>query len=237
MRKINVAVVEDDARLRKTVERVIVNADSCRLAGMFANAADAIREIPKLAPDVILMDVNLPDRSGVECVATLAPLLPATQILMLTVYQDPETTFQAITAGAHGYLVKPVMPKRLVEAIHEVREGGVPMSRAIARKVIEAFRVMHEGRAHNQPHVPSPAASASDGAAEASEPLMKVSEAVLAPREKQVLELLVEGYSYKETAARLGISIGTVGTYVNRIYEKLHVSCRREMVAWSKGGG
>ena len=157
MRKINVVVVEDDARLRKTVERVIVNADGCRLAGMFANATDAIREIPKLAPDVILMDVNLPDRSGVECVATLAPLLPNTQILMLTVYQDPETTFQAITAGAHGYLVKPVMPKRLVEAIHEVRDGGVPMSRAIARKVIEAFRSMHEERAHTPPPAARPA--------------------------------------------------------------------------------
>lgn len=219
MRKINVALVEDDARLRKAVERGLAGADTCRLVGMFATAADAIRDIPALAPDVILMDVNLPDRSGVECVAELAPQLPGTQILMLTVYQDPDTAFQAIAAGAHGYLVKPVMPKRLVEAIHEVREGGVPMSRAIARQVIEAFRTLQESQAAAAtPSEKSPAAT--------NDPLT--------PRERQVLELLVEGYSYKETAAQLGISIGTVGTYVERIYEKLHVSCRREMVAWSK---
>ncbi len=222
MRKINVALVEDDARLRKAVERGLAGADTCRLVGMFATAADAIREIPALAPDVILMDVNLPDRSGVECVAELAPQLPGTQILMLTVYQDPDTAFQAIAAGAHGYLIKPVMPKRLVEAIREVREGGVPMSRAIARQVIEAFRTMHE-----RPATAAAAAEPSHADAAPADPLT--------PRERQVLELLVEGYSYKETAAQLGISIGTVGTYVERIYEKLHVSCRREMVAWSKG--
>lgn len=222
MRKINVALVEDDARLRKAVERGLAGADTCRLVGMFATAADAIRDIPALAPDVILMDVNLPDRSGVECVAELAPQLPGTQILMLTVYQDPDTAFQAIAAGAHGYLIKPVMPKRLVEAIREVREGGVPMSRAIARQVIEAFRTMRE-----RPATAAMAAEPNNADAQAADPLT--------PRERQVLELLVEGYSYKETAAQLGISIGTVGTYVERIYEKLHVSCRREMVAWSKG--
>jgi DNA-binding NarL/FixJ family response regulator len=222
MRKINVALVEDDARLRKAVERGLANADSCRLVGMFATAADALRGIPPLAPDVILMDVNLPDRSGVECVAELAPQLPGTQILMLTVYQDPDTAFKAIAAGAHGYLVKPVMPKRLVEAIREVRDGGVPMSRAIARQVIEAFRVMRDGPSNTA----TPAAAADHPDAKPADPLT--------PRERQVLELLVEGYSYKETALQLGISIGTVGTYVERIYEKLHVSCRREMVAWSK---
>lgn len=220
MRKINVALVEDDARLRKAVERGLAGADTCRLVGMFATAAEAIRDIPALAPDVILMDVNLPDRSGVECVAELAPQLPNTQILMLTVYQDPDTAFQAIAAGAHGYLVKPVMPKRLVEAIREVREGGVPMSRAIARQVIEAFRTLQERGAAAATPAGKPAATTDDP---------------LTPRERQVLELLVEGYSYKETASQLGISIGTVGTYVERIYEKLHVSCRREMVAWSKG--
>ena len=219
MRKINVALVEDDARLRKAVERGLAGADTCRLVGMFATAADAIRDIPALAPDVILMDVNLPDRSGVDCVAELAPQLPGTQILMLTVYQDPDTAFQAIAAGAHGYLVKPVMPKRLVEAILEVREGGVPMSRASARQVIEAFRTLQETQAAAATPSEKPPAATNDP---------------LTPRERQVLELLVEGYSYKETAAQLGISIGTVGTYVERIYEKLHVSCRREMVAWSK---
>jgi DNA-binding NarL/FixJ family response regulator len=227
MRKISVALVEDDARLRKAVERGLANADTCRLVGMYATAAEAILHIPSLAPDVILMDVNLPDKSGVECVAELAPQLPGTQILMLTVYQDPDTAFQAIAAGAHGYLVKPVMPKRLVEAIREVRDGGVPMSRAIARQVIEAFRELQEARvpeAHRSGAASRPVAVETSPAGDP-----------LTPRERQVLELLVEGYSYKETASQLGISIGTVGTYVERIYEKLHVSCRREMVAWSKG--
>jgi DNA-binding NarL/FixJ family response regulator len=227
MRKISVVLVEDDARLRKAVERGLANADACRLVGMYATAMEAILHIPPLAPDVILMDVNLPDKSGVECVAELAPQLPGTQILMLTVYQDPDTAFQAIAAGAHGYLVKPVMPKRLVEAIREVRDGGVPMSRAIARQVIEAFRVLQETRATEKTR----SAAASRPAALATVPACDP----LTPRERQVLELLVEGYSYKETAGQLGISIGTVGTYVERIYEKLHVSCRREMVAWSKG--
>jgi DNA-binding NarL/FixJ family response regulator len=222
MRKINVVLVEDDARLRRAVERGLAGADSCRLVGMFATAAEAVRGIPALAPDVILMDVNLPDRSGVECVAELAPRLPGTQILMLTVYQDPETAFQAIVAGAHGYLVKPVMPRRLIEAIREVREGGVPMSRAIARQVIEAFRTSQE-----RPGMGVVSSTSKPEDAKPADPLT--------PRERQVLELLVEGYSYKETASQLGISIGTVGTYVERIYEKLHVSCRREMVAWSKG--
>jgi DNA-binding NarL/FixJ family response regulator len=224
MRKINVVLVEDDARLRRAVERGLSGADSCRIVGMFATAAEAVRSIPALAPDVILMDVNLPDRSGVECVAELAPQLPGTQILMLTVYQDPETAFQAIAAGAHGYLVKPVMPRRLIEAIREVREGGVPMSRAIARQVIEAFRTSQERPTGGAGVVSS-----------GSKPEEAKPDDPLTPRERQVLELLVEGYSYKETAAQLGISIGTVGTYVERIYEKLHVSCRREMVAWSKG--
>jgi DNA-binding NarL/FixJ family response regulator len=96
--------------------------------------------VPALAPDVVIMDVNLLDTTGVECVKTLAPKLPGTQILMVTVYQDPDTTFQALAAGAHGYLVKPVLPERLLEAIREIRAGGVPMSRTIARKVIETFR-------------------------------------------------------------------------------------------------
>jgi DNA-binding NarL/FixJ family response regulator len=223
MRKTRVAIVEDDERLRKAFERAISQADDCQLVGMFATGRDAIRELPPLAPDVILMDVNLPDTSGVECVATIAPQLPDSQILMVTVYQDPETTFRAITAGAHGYLVKPVMPKRLIESIREIRAGGVPMTRTIARKVIQAFRSLSDTAA--------PAATASG-----TPPAAKPAEAMLTPREQQVIELLVQGYSYKEAATQLGISVGTVGTYVNRIYEKLHLTSRREIVAWSRAG-
>lgn len=226
MRKTRVAIVEDDPRLRRAFDRAIEQSGDCELVGTFANGADAIREIPSLTPDVIIMDINLPDTTGVECIAALSPQLPDTQILIVTVYQDPDTTFRAITAGAHGYLVKPVMPKKLIEAIREVRAGGVPMTRAIARKVIQAFRSL------------SPAAQAPPHTTDGGEPSSpaRVTDAALTPREQQVIELLVKGFSYKEAASQLGISTGTVGTYVNRIYEKLHVTTRREIVAWSKGG-
>jgi DNA-binding NarL/FixJ family response regulator len=219
MRSISVAIVEDDQRLRTTLEQVLGEAEGCRLVGAFATVADAVQGIPWLAPDVILMDINLPDGTGVDCVAALAPQLPQTQILMLTAYQDPDTTFRAITAGARGYLVKPVKAARLVEAIREIREGGVPMSRTIARKVIEAFSRMNAGSRAAAPA--QPASTAEDDVS-------------LTPREQQVLELLVAGCSYKEAASQLGISTSTVGVYVARIYEKLHVSSRREIVAWSK---
>jgi DNA-binding NarL/FixJ family response regulator len=220
MGSISVAIVEDDQRLQKTLEQILGEAEGCRFVGAFASVVDALREIPSLAPDVILMDINLPDGTGVECVAALAPQLPQTQILMLTAYQDPGTTFRAITAGARGYLVKPVKAARLIEAIREIREGGVPMSRSIARKVIEAFSRMNVGGGMTAP-LPTPD--------------LPEDQASLTPREQQVLELLVDGCSYKEAATQLGISTSTVGVYVARIYEKLHISSRREIVAWSKG--
>lgn len=210
---IRVAVVEDDPRLRRTCADVLASDAGFECAGTFRTGAEAIAGIPPLEPDVVLMDVNLPDTTGVECVRELAPQLPATQILMVTVYQDPDTTFQALAAGAHGYLVKPVLPERLLEAIREVRAGGVPMSRTIARKVIERFRGEE----------PSPTAT--------DRPAAMPHDDDLAPRERQVLEFLVQGLSYKEIASELGISSSTVGTYVQRIYEKLHVSSRREIMA------
>ena len=219
---IRVAVVEDDARLRQTFVDVLESSAEFRCVGAFATGAEAVDGIPKLVPDVVIMDVNLPDTTGVECVKTLAPKLPGTQILMVTVYQDPDTTFQALAAGAHGYLVKPVLPERLLEAIREIRAGGVPMSRTIARKVIETFRSREAAEAAGTSAARSSAASLDDES--------------LTPREQQVLELLVEGFSYKEISQRLGISTSTVGTYVQRIYEKLHVSSRREIMARRRPG-
>jgi DNA-binding NarL/FixJ family response regulator len=214
---IHVAAVEDDARLRRTLAEVIASAADCRCVGLFPNGRSAIAALPTLKPDVLLMDINLPDLSGVECVAQLSPQLPQTQILMLTVYQDTDTIFRALSAGAHGYLVKPVMPDRLLEAIREIRAGGVPMSRTIARQVIDFFR---------RPLSAEPSGST-------------VEEARLGAREHQVLEYLVAGLSYKEVASELGIKTPTVGTYVRRIYEKLHVRSRRGLIALYKspGGG
>lgn len=223
--RIRVAVVEDDSRLRRTFTDILDSATDCECVGVFATGAQAVERIPPLVPDVIVMDVNLPDSSGVECVAALAPQLPDTQILMVTVYQDPETTFDALAAGAHGYLVKPVMKEQLLAAIREVRGGGVPMSPVIARKVIQTFR-------RRSPEPASPTASGRRGmaAAAAMTPPPDGDADTLAPREQQVLELLVKGYSYKDVSKELGISTSTVGTYVQRIYEKLHVSSRREIM-------
>jgi DNA-binding NarL/FixJ family response regulator len=214
---IRVAIVEDDTRLRRAFIDVLQSAPDCACVGAFATGTEAVREIPSLEPDVVIMDVNLPDSTGVEHIAALSEKLPRSQILIVTVYQDPETTFQALAAGAHGYLVKPVMPDRLLEAIREVREGGVPMTRTIARKVIQAFRDQATSLRPARPELP---------------PGFDVS---LAPREQQVLELLCEGCYYKEIAKKLGISISTVGTYVNRIYEKLHCTNRWEVVARARG--
>jgi DNA-binding NarL/FixJ family response regulator len=222
---IRVAVVEDDSRLRRTFTDILESADDCECVGVFATGEQAVARIPPLAPDVIIMDVNLPDSTGVECVAVLAPQLPDTQILMVTVYQDPETTYEALAAGAHGYLVKPVMKEQLLAAIREVRGGGVPMSPTIARKVIQTFRHRGPAAAAGQP---------ARGRDEKPAGFMSAEAESLAPREQQVLELLVKGYSYKDVSKELGISTSTVGTYVQRIYEKLHVSSRREMMARSR---
>jgi DNA-binding NarL/FixJ family response regulator len=212
---IKVAIVEDDARIRKVVTEVLASARDCQCIGAFADGTTAVAKLPSLAPDVILMDINLPDIGGVECVARISQQLPGTEILMLTVYQDPETIFQALAAGAHGYLVKPVMPKKLLEAIREIRAGGVPMSPGIAREVVDFFR--------REPAAPTSSVAVED--------------ARLGPREQQVLKFLVDGLSYKEIAGELGITSNTVGTYVRRIYEKLHVRSRREIVSYYRGAG
>jgi len=208
MNPIRVAIVEDDVRLRRMVEEVLTSAADCKCVGVFSNGASALEGLPRLRPDVIVMDINLPDLNGVDCVEQVAPMLPDTQIVMLTVYQDTDTIFRALSVGAHGYLVKPVMPMKLLEAIREIREGGVPMSRTIARKVVETFR--------GPPATPAAAAVGDDTG--------------LSGRERQVLEMLVGGYSYKEIADQLGVKLGTVSTYVQRIYEKLHVHTRREII-------
>jgi DNA-binding NarL/FixJ family response regulator len=230
MHVIRVAVVEDDARLRRAFVDTLEIASDCRCVGAFATGQEAIHGIPPLDPDVVIMDVNLPDSTGMEYIQALSAELPRSQILIVTVYQDPETTFQALAAGAHGYLVKPVMPDRLLEAIREVREGGVPMTRTIARKVIQAFRDRESPGGGEKPPGRLPV-KASAGPTHGGH-----EDATLAPREQQVLELLVEGLFYKEIAKKLGISISTVGTYVKRIYEKLHCTNRWEVVARSRQG-
>jgi DNA-binding NarL/FixJ family response regulator len=206
---ITVAIVEDDARIRQMLTEVLASAKDCQCVGAYPNGATAIAKLPELAPDVILMDINLPDINGVDCVSQLAPQLPDTQIIMLTIYQNPEMIFQALAAGAHGYLVKPVLPAKLLEAIREIHAGGAPMSPNIAREVIVFF----------QREPPSPKSNAT------------IEEAGLGPREQQVLKFLMDGLTYKEIAGELDIGMWTVATYVRRIYEKLHVRSRRGIIA------
>jgi DNA-binding NarL/FixJ family response regulator len=201
---ITVSIVEDNDQLRGTLARVIERAEGFQCLGQHASAEAALAALPKESPQVVLMDINLPGMNGVECVRRLKPLLPAAQVVMLTVYEDTENIFNALAAGASGYLLKRTPRAELLEAIREVQRGGSPMTAHIARKVVQSFQ--------RAPAAPLSAES-------------------LSAREQEVLDLLSQGFLYKEIADKLGISYETVHTYVRRIYEKLQVRTRTEAVA------
>jgi DNA-binding NarL/FixJ family response regulator len=208
--EIAVSLVEDDALVRGALARLIGRSDGFRCASQHASAEEALAELPTVRPDVVLMDINLPGMSGVECVVKLKECLPATQVVMLTVYEDTDVIFSALMAGATGYLLKQTPPDDLLAGIRDVHSGGSPMSSHIARKVVKLF---HSG--------PAPAQNPD----------------ALSPRERAVLDLLTKGYHYKEISATLNISYHTVNTYIRRIYEKLHVHTRTEAVAKHLGEG
>jgi RNA polymerase sigma factor (sigma-70 family) len=204
---ISISIVEDNDKLRGTLAKVIGRAEGFRFASDYGSAEDALAGLPKVKPDVVLMDINLPGMNGVECVRQLKTLLPGTQVMMLTVYEDTENIFNALAAGASGYMLKRTPAKELIEAIHEVKRGGSPMTTHIARKVVQSFQK-------------------STGQQRAADELSELSE-----REQQVLDLLAQGLIYKEIADKLSISYETVHTYIRRIYEKLQVRTRTEAVA------
>jgi DNA-binding NarL/FixJ family response regulator len=199
---IRIAVVEDHDDTRENLQRLFNQEPGLQLLCACASAHEAMERIPPCQPDVVLMDIHLPEISGIECVARLKQRLPALHVLMWTVYEDDELILSALKAGASGYLLKRTPPARLVEAVAEVRNGGAPMSGEIARKVVASF--------HASP--PSTAAEA------------------LTQREEEVLRLLARGFVAKEVAAQLGISYDTVRTHLKHIYEKLHVRSRTEAV-------
>jgi len=211
---INVIVVEDDNRLRSGLAEMINNDSECNCVGAFASGEDAVENAPALMPQVAVMDINLPGMNGIECVGILSDKIPGLQTVMLTVYQDTDSLFRALAAGAHGYLVKPVRMRDLLAAICDIHQGGAPLTSALARKVVVAFR--------NQSAADTKDVQAGERCNEAAE---------LAPREKQVLDLLAQGYSYKEIADQLNVAFGTVHTYVLRIYKKLHVRSKNAAVA------
>jgi len=200
---INVSIVEDDRRLRESLSILINGGENLRCLTAHATAEEALTRIPQVKPDVLLMDINLPGMSGIDCVRKLKVQMPKLQILMLTMYEDDEKVFQSLVAGASGYLVKRTSPAELLKAIQEVHGGASPMSGKIARTVVEYFQKLQSG---------SP------------------QENYLSRREEEILNLLVKGYRYKEIADALSISFETVRSHLKNIYDKLHVHSRTEAV-------
>jgi len=200
----NVAIVEDDWAVRENLALLISKAPGFACVATCESAEEALLRLPTLSPDVVLMDINLPGKDGISCVASLREVLRHTQVIMLTIEEDSEKVFESMKAGATGYLVKHVSPQEILEAVGEVHRGGAPMSSHIARKVVTAFR----------------------------QPTVVVGEdAHLSAREEEVLRLLAKGRRSKEIADELGVGVGTVNTHVRHIYEKLHVRSRAEAVA------
>lgn len=200
---IRVALVEDDPITRKGLMMHLRSASNLVCVGTYENAREALLKLPKEKPDVVLMDINLPGMSGIECVAALKADHPEIQILMLTTYDDSELIFQSLRAGASGYLLKRSAPNQLIEAIEEVQQGGSPMSMQIARKVVTHFYEIKKAESETEK---------------------------LSARELEILSLLAEGAYYKEIAKRLFISPHTVRNHIHGIYAKLHVQTRTEAV-------
>jgi DNA-binding NarL/FixJ family response regulator len=200
---ITVAVVEDDVSIREVLVSWLRKAEGFSFVGEFPDAESAMANLARAKPDVALVDINLPGQSGIECVRALKPLLPTTQFVMVTVYEDATHIFDALAAGATGYLLKHTPRDALINAILQVHAGGSPMTSNIARKVVQAFQL---------------------------EPKLKSVDR-LSKRENEVLSLFAQGYLYKEVADTMGISLATVNSYTRRIYEKLHVQSRGQAVA------
>jgi len=197
---IRVVIVEDVREIREGLQILIQGSDGFSCPQTFSSAEDAVRELPALAPDVVLMDIHLPGMNGIEAVKKLKPQCPSTQFIMSTIYEDDENIFESLKAGASGYLLKKTAPSKIMDAIMEVFSGGSPMSSQIARKVIASFQ--------QQPSI--------DGAH------------VLTPKEKEILKELARGLRYKEIADVMQISMETVRSHARHIYEKLHVQSRTE---------
>ena len=204
MKKTSIAVVEDDPRLREQLLQILDSVGDIECVASCSSAEEALEVIPRKAPSVVLMDIKLPGMSGIQCVAELKRVMPEVQIIMVTIYEDSESIFKALKAGASGYLVKSGPPEQLIEAVREVLTGGSPMSSHIARKVVQHF------------HLLGPTQEEENN---------------LSPREHQVLSLLAGGYIYKEIGDKLNIGVETVRTYVKSICYKMHVRSRLEAVA------
>jgi len=201
---ITLAIVEDDPRIREALSSLITFDEGLSLLCQCPSAEAALEELPALTPQVAIVDIGLPGINGIELVRQLAPDMPGTQFMMYTVHDSDQRVFEALKAGANGYLLKNASTERIRKAVYELVQGGAPMSTAVARRVIDHFRPIQE---RNEQH-----------------------EEPLTPREYEVLAMLAEGLTYKEIAERLGIATSTVGQHVHAIYRKLHVQTRTEAV-------
>ncbi len=206
---ISVAIVEDNAGLQRSLKLLLEETPGFRCVGSYVTAEEALRQLPKHPAEVVLMDINLPSMSGIECTRQLRELLPNVRVIIITVYRDNEKIFRALRAGACGYLLKRATPDAILQAIMDVHQGGAPMSSEVARKVVEAFQC-------------------------ADAPPDEASE--LSAREREVLELLSQGLPDKEIAAKLCVSLPTVRYHLKHIYDKLHVRSRTEAAVKHNAG-
>lgn len=205
-----ISLVEDNAKLVKSLSILINSTSDLRMHSTHTDAENALEIIPSAPPDIVLMDINLPGISGISCVEALATRLPKLRIVMLTAFENSDDIFASLAAGAHGYLLKSMEPTQLLDSIREVAKGGSPISGSVARKIVEFFR---------------------------NKPKKSESSSSISPREEEVLRLLAEGYPYKHIADAMNLSMGTVRTYIERIYTKLHVHNRTEAVIKYFGRG
>jgi DNA-binding NarL/FixJ family response regulator len=201
--RINVAIVEDNRGTRESLTELLGRSTGLRCVGDHGSGEEALKDLPAQKPDVVLMDINLPGMTGVECVSKLKEQLPKLQILMLTTYEESDLIFASLRAGASGYLLKNMLPAELIQAVEQVHAGGAPMSMQIARKVVNHFQQIQH-------------------------PANEVEK--LTKRELEILTLLAKGYLYKEIGDQLGITLSTVRAHLHAIYEKLHVQSRTQAV-------
>ncbi|HJZ74219.1 MAG TPA: response regulator transcription factor [Vicinamibacterales bacterium] len=199
---IRVGIVEDDAQLRAAFARLVDSVEGLACVGSYATGEEALKALPAQAPDAVLMDINLPGMTGIECTRRLKAVAPTVHVVILTMFDDSERVFESLKAGATGYVLKRAPTSEILNAVRDVCEGGAPMSGAIARKVVQFFR-----QNQTAPEVEA-----------------------LTDREREVLAALSEGQQYKEIADTLSISINTVRKYIKSIYEKLHVNTRTDAV-------
>jgi DNA-binding NarL/FixJ family response regulator len=201
--QIRVSIVEDNRGTRDSLRELFERANGLRCIGIHPNGEEALRKIPEERPDVVLMDINLPGMSGIECVTRLKRQLPQMQVLMLTTYEESDLIFDSLRGGASGYLLKNMPPAELLQAVEQVHAGGAPMSMQIARKVVAHFQRI-------------------------TRPSSEMEK--LTRREHEILGLLAKGFLYKEIADQLGITLSTVRAHLHTVYEKLHVQSRTEAV-------